>query len=188
MGFVDGIAEPALRALYRYWAARRGCGRVPTVRDIDPLDLPPRVLPWLFLFRREGGRFRCILVGTGIVQLLGCDVTGRYLDDMPGVVDRPRTIALFEEAASTGLPIYCSGCRRVEPKAVRSFSRLLLPAGRDGNTVDHVFGMLFLGGANDGAPCNALPNVADGLLVVRRAASTDLYMPHIHEPAQRTHG
>jgi len=190
MGLMDGIPEPAVRALYGHWAAHRGRGRIPTVRDMDALHMPPKILPWLFLFRRnEDGRFRCILVGTGIVGVEGRDTTGRFLDDLPWAVDKARQVHLFDEAASTGLPIYYSGQWRAGCGGIRFFSRLLLPVGRNSGTVDHIFGMLHIGGANDGAPCRpGTPDHADRLLQVRRAASTDFYMPHLHEPALQTRG
>lgn len=187
---MDGIPEPALRALYGHWAAHRGRGRIPTVRDMDALHMPPKILPWLFLFRRhENSRFRCILVGTGIVGVEGCDTTGWMLDNLPWTVDKARQIHLFEEAASTGLPIYYSGQWRTEPGALRFFSRLLLPVGRDTRTVDHIFGMVHFDGATGIAPCRpAVPQDVDRVLAIRRAAPTDFYMPHLHEPALRTHG
>lgn len=190
MGLIDSIPEPTQRALYGYWAARRGSGRVPLVRDMDPLRMPARILPWLFLFRRsEAGRFRCILVGTGIVAVDGRDTTGWYLDDMPWTVDKVRQIHLFEEAASTGLPIYYSGQWRTGPTTKRLFSRLLLPVGRDSGTVDHMFGMIHFDGANRRSPCRpATRDDVDRLLAIRRASSTDFYLPHLHEPALQTHG
>lgn len=190
MGLIDSIPEPALRALYGYWAVRRGSCRVPLVRDMDPVRMPPKVLPWLFLFRRdENGCFRCILVGTGIVGVDGRDTTGWLLDDLSWTVDKARQIHLFDEAASTGLPIYYSGQWRTGPTTKRLFSRLLLPVGRDAQTVDHMFGMFHFDGANDSAPCRpAAPDDADRLLAVRRATSTDFYLPHLHEPALQTHG
>lgn len=187
---MDGIPEHAPQGLYRYWVKRRGRGRVPSVRDMDPLDLPPNVLPWLFLFRHdEIGCFRCILVGTGIVGVDGRDTTGWLLDELPWTVDKARQIHLFEEAASTGLPIYYSGQWRTGPTTKRLFSRLLLPVGRDAQTVDHMFGMVHFDGANDRAPCRpAAPDDVDRLLAVRRATSSDFYLPHLHEPALQTHG
>lgn len=191
MGLMNGIPEPELQALLRYWAMRRGRGRVPLVRDMDPLDLPPKILPWLFLFRRDADRrFRCVLVGTGIVGVDGCDTTGRILENLPWVADRPRQIQLFEEAASTGLPIYYAGQRRIGPNTMRFFSRLLLPVGRDRRSADHMFGMFHLDGANDSAPCKPAaqqPSI-DRLLAVWRATATDFYQPYLHEPALQTHG
>lgn len=190
MGLSSKIREPELQALFRYWTTRRGRTGIPMVHDMDPLNLPPKFLPWLFLFRREADhRFRCRLAGTAIVHNDGCDTTGWYLDDLPWTADKPRQVHLFEEAASTGLPIYYTGQTRAGPNSLRRFSRLLLPLGRDRRSVDHMFGMLCLDGANDSAPCRpAMLADVDRLLTELRATPADFYQPSLHEPAQRTQG
>ena len=54
---------------------------MPRRRDIDPLDMPARLLPHVELVELgERGRLRLALVGTAIVDALGKDATGRYLD------------------------------------------------------------------------------------------------------------
>ena len=71
-----------LAALLAYWLDKRGGRPLPERRDIDPLELAPGLLPHLTLcdlFDR-GTRARFRLVGTVVVQRLGFDPTGRYLD------------------------------------------------------------------------------------------------------------
>lgn len=189
MSFAERIPDGGQRALYRYWLGKRRLGRVPRVRAIDPVELPPRDLPWLFLFRREDRRrFRCLLLGTRIVALDSCDSTGRLIDDMPWLVNKPRQILLFEEAARTGLPLWYSGRRAVSGDSVRRFSRLLLPASRDGFDIDHVCGMLTVGTAEPAQKHRQSSDSAQSPLYVVRATTEDLCPPALDEPALEAHG
>lgn len=71
--------EPLLGALLDYWERKRGSRAMPRRADIDPLDMPARLLPHVQLIERGGLRFR--LVGTAVVDALGKDPTGRSLED-----------------------------------------------------------------------------------------------------------
>jgi hypothetical protein len=82
MGRVPFANEPLLLALLHYWDEKRGRRAMPRRRDIDPLEMPPRLLPHLQLIELgERGRLRLRLVGTAIVDAVGKDATGRYLDE-----------------------------------------------------------------------------------------------------------
>lgn len=76
-------AEPTPRSAYLldWWSeARRHLGRIPSRRDLDPLDLG-RLLGWLFLAEELPGRetFRFRLYGTLIADALGKDGTGQVI-------------------------------------------------------------------------------------------------------------
>jgi len=82
MGRVQLANEPLLLALLDYWQERCAGRAMPRRRDIDPLDMPARLLPHVQLVELgERGRLRLRLVGTAIVDALGKDATGRYLDE-----------------------------------------------------------------------------------------------------------
>ena len=75
--------EPLLGALLDYWDRQRGTRAMPSRRDIDPLDMPPRLLPQIELIEiGTAGRLRLRLVGTAIVDAFGKDPTGRFLDEI----------------------------------------------------------------------------------------------------------
>lgn len=61
-----------------WWTARRPPGGLPSRADIDPADLAG-VLPHVVLLRWEEGDFVHALVGTGVVERMGLDATGRRL-------------------------------------------------------------------------------------------------------------
>ncbi len=76
--------SPLLRQLYAYWEKKRADKRMPSRRDMDPVEIDPPLLPWIMLLDVEGTprRFRYRLVGTRLVELLERDLTGRYLDEL----------------------------------------------------------------------------------------------------------
>jgi hypothetical protein len=77
------LPDPKLQRLHAIWHSKCRSGRLPGRADFDPVELPPELLPWITIFDVEGARFRIRLVGTGIVEALGTDTTGRYADDLP---------------------------------------------------------------------------------------------------------
>lgn len=143
MSFLEAISRPAFRTVADFWADRLEGGTAAPVRKIDPTRIDPNLLPWLFLFQREaGGRFRCLLVGTGITGIDGYDSTGMYLEQLRWIVNKNQQIELFEEVSQSALPIVYNGIRVVRKERARRFSRLLLPACSVPGKVDHVFGLL----------------------------------------------
>jgi hypothetical protein len=80
----DDLADPILVAMLQYWEQKRGQRRMARRSDVDPLDLPRPVLPHVQLTDVvEGGRrFRYRLVGTEVVNAMGLDITGRYVDEI----------------------------------------------------------------------------------------------------------
>jgi PAS domain-containing protein len=141
-----------IRALYDYW-----CGIHPTEailpgrQHVEPLDLAevPRWL-WLVDVQREPLRFRYRLVGTGHRDVMGADLTGRWLDEaFPGFA---RLRGHADHVAVAGGEIRY--CRRVPDFSVEKglvrMDQVMLPLARDGVTVDMLLG-LSLFTRNDGS-------------------------------------
>ena len=150
MEFARNIREQEIRDIYRYWLDRRPPGGVPDRGSIDPRAIPHRYLPNLFLYECDAGmRFRCRLIGTDLVRILGGDETGMYLDeilDPPVARERQQ---LFAEAIETGLPVYYRYCAPAAQGRQRTFSRILLPVASRAGRPDHIFGMALYGPAED---------------------------------------
>lgn len=145
MEVTKDISQPEIRVILDYWLGKRGAGVVPSVKAINPAEIAPSLLPWLFLFRRDDdGRFRCSLAGTGIVRIDGYDSTGRYLDEILTGDEKDERLKLFDHVVHTGMPLCYSGRRRMASKAERGFTRLLLPVS-GGGAIDHVFGIIRFG-------------------------------------------
>jgi hypothetical protein len=69
---------------YRYWDRLRDGQTVPSRAELDPLEFPS-ALGYVSLFDVvEGGeRFRYRLGSGNLLEVLGEEMTGRYLDQMP---------------------------------------------------------------------------------------------------------
>jgi hypothetical protein len=75
--------EPMMASLFAYWDSKRGARLIPDRQDIDPAEIEPQILPHLLLseFCDDGQRVRFRIVGTKVVERLGFDGTGKFLDE-----------------------------------------------------------------------------------------------------------
>lgn len=133
--------ELRFRNFFGYWQRCAPAGRLPGRQHVDPLDIPAAVLPYIALYdivpHGEDFRVRCRLVGTGVVELLGTDNTGRFLDETM-TPDAYRPLHDSYRTVCRGEPQYW---QRILPYANRSFTavtRLALPLATDGARVDMV--------------------------------------------------
>ena len=141
-----GVEEwgPLPRALYEYWAARRPEGRLPSRRDVDPIEIP-LLLPNLFLVDvvREGEdlRFRYRLVGTSNVERFGVDNTGRWLDELYGKDYFKVVGSGYQDTTIQGKPAWASMTAGYADRPHVVYQRLLCPLATDGETVDMLIGI-----------------------------------------------
>lgn len=126
--------QPLIAALLDYWEAKRGDRPMPDRRDIDPAELPPKLLPHLLLGETlDGGtRWRYRLVGTEIVRRLGFDPTGRYIDDVLGGSYLAYVERLNAEIYRMRCPVYSESLFRWDERRHLFTRRLWLPLTRNG--------------------------------------------------------
>jgi hypothetical protein len=136
-----GDWHPAVRLLHDYWdglrAGRRGL--LPSRRDIDPLALPPALLPFLWIvdWQPSPPRLRYRLLGTKIVQFYGRDYTGKWVDEAHGSVPELETILEgHRRAAASGVPDWRRGKPHLNYEKVSTLERIALPLAADGRDVD----------------------------------------------------
>lgn len=137
------VGHPLLRRLYDYWDGKRAGRAMPARPDLDPVDIP-ELLPHLILLdvTYDPMRFRVRLYGTGVRDLRGTDLTGRWLYEDAMTFIGARTRPWNVETAETGRPHYVSGdYTELSDGKVGTFYRLGLPLSRDGRRVD----MLMIG-------------------------------------------
>ena len=134
--------EPEFVVLHDYWLAKCRDGRLPARADIDPLDLPPALLPSIVLLDVERGervpRFRVRLAGTGFVMLLGREVTGRYFDELGPERQMAPIMDALHTLAATGQPVFLASPMIRPDKSQVWLKRFALPLAEDGKTVDMV--------------------------------------------------
>lgn len=127
-----------------YWTEKAGKRPMPARRDLDPvLDLRD-LSKYLFLVDvdEDGRGFRFRIVGTGLVDCLGTDVTGKRLDELAG---DERYFSQMEEqfaaAVRTRLPVRGEFCLPSQfTNHEIPFERLLLPLSDDGSVVNMLLG------------------------------------------------
>jgi hypothetical protein len=140
--FAAQLTHPQHRQMFDYWRGRF-VGTLPPPRAaIDPVDIPPAVLPWLVLYNvhwvsdeqgSERPRFEFRLVGTGVVQRYCRDSTGKYFEDVYDSPTLARQMAAFSEVACNCRPAYAQLRLPIPDRDFIPYERLLLPlAGEDG--------------------------------------------------------
>lgn len=140
-----GFDDAACRDLLAYWESKRRGGKLPSRRDVDPLDLPVGLLPQILLFDvlREAGRlrFRFRVAGTAFAQLAGRDVTGLCYDELGPAERTAPVINLLTLACQQARPSLLVSRVTARQDAHEDISRLALPLAADGATVDMVLGV-----------------------------------------------
>lgn len=131
--------HPRIRRIHDYWLSLHKDGKLPGRDRIDPCAIP-EILPgtWMLDVQRVPFRLRYRLVGTKIVQAMGEEMTGKWLDEarpqtleVPGYFDRYRRVV--EEAT----PSWRKGRPVMEhDRFYVSLENILLPLASDGETPD----------------------------------------------------
>jgi len=141
--FLPAQCDPRLRAVADYWSRLPPTAPgVPSRRDFDPLDLPPRLLRhiWMVDVEVDPPRFRFRLCGSHLVEALGFDPTGRdYTDVFPDFA-KSDTFAALSRVRDLGEPSWRAGDPKLVSPAheIRLLERVFLPLTRDGQRVDIV--------------------------------------------------
>jgi len=176
LSFIGEIREPEIKELFLFWLEKRDGRTIPLRKDIGPIGINPRHLPHLFIYRREAdGRFRCILIGTEIVNVFHRDETGMYLDEIVPPHSRSSRLKLFARCIDDARPVYYSGPALIHTRERRRVSRILLPVSSGGGAADHIFGMALFGPVLDKLPMGtALPENEEPA-VIAIASEEDLY-------------
>ncbi|HYC02414.1 MAG TPA: PAS domain-containing protein [Azospirillaceae bacterium] len=131
----EALAEidPVLADFLRLWDGRRAGRDIPARADFTPEDLRAHLGFINVLEPTPGGSFRYRLVGTGIVAIVGRDVTGLTLDEIYSDRARDHGRMILEMAARDRCPVFADGQLDVPGKRWLGFRLLLVPlAGSDG--------------------------------------------------------
>ena len=148
--------DPQLKAFYDYWRSRAPDGLLPGRQHIDPLDVPT-LLPDLVLLDvvpmegvdRSGGvaaqddgplRFRVRLAGGTLVELVGANPTGRFLDEFVPANRRDALNAAYASVVRGRAAHFWESQLWTEGREFVRVQRLALPLARDGESVDMVIG------------------------------------------------
>jgi hypothetical protein len=136
--------DPILGPTLAHWLAKRGERAMPRRSEIDPTEIPPKVLPNLQIIDviDGGARFRYRLVGTALVEAYGRDFSGRIADELfPD--DRLSFVqGIYRTVCTSKLPFF-SRNKYHTPKDIDLFSlRIYMPLSDDGAAVTHILGVM----------------------------------------------
>lgn len=141
MNFKSEIERNArFRRLADYLAAKAPQGKLPSRKQIDPLELAD-LLPWVMLIdvmpQASGEpRYRIRLVGTEIVAIQGSDGTGKYVDEVLTGGEGADVIRGYGEILHTREPQYRRGNVPVSGRGHVPYERVAFPLASDGEHVD----------------------------------------------------
>ena len=132
--------HPDVRVVYDLWAGKRGDRALPARGDLDPVEIPPHLLPGILLIdvNRDPLRFRYRLVGTRDVQRRGNDPTGLDVTEGHYGPSPQRALETYGYVAGQAKPLYRSDSITDGHGITRAEERLFLPLGADGATVDMI--------------------------------------------------
>ncbi|MBI3708459.1 MAG: PAS domain-containing protein [Proteobacteria bacterium] len=134
--FLAQIRHPDLRRLYEYWDARRAGRACPARQEIDPLDLKYAIGHLMLIdVLRDPLQFRYRLIGTHVTQRMGCDLTGKTVDEVPDPAYREQIRKSFGAVVESGRPSLSHYERPIRGQP-RRFEVLRLPLSDDGATVN----------------------------------------------------
>lgn len=128
-----GIIDPVPRLVYEYWLDKRGDRAMPDRADLDPPFEITQVLPYTSLIEAVPGDppdFRYRLVGTAMVPMVGRDMTGRLVSEVPHPRLREMALRSFTTVIETGLPWHHRLTRMWTGNL--TYERVLLPLTRGG--------------------------------------------------------
>lgn len=132
----DQLRSEPTRHLLAHWSSLADGSRLPSFRQIDPLDLRP-ALGYVMLLDvvADGNDFRYRLYGSTISSVSGFDMTGKLVSELPAsAYVREFSIAVGRAAARRRRPIYTVR-RPVGAQDTSLWERLVLPLVDDDDQV-----------------------------------------------------
>lgn len=133
----ENLSAAHMRAAYDYWCDIRGSLALPPADAIDPLKMPRACLPFIVILEVEDPplRFRCRLTGTEVVDSLGVDLTGLYIDELPAIT---KQLARMEWCVRKRRPYLVEDAVTFAPHDYRRYRTMALPFGDGAQGVERI--------------------------------------------------
>jgi hypothetical protein len=140
----DYRGDPILGPMLEYWTRKRGARSMPSKRDIDPTEIPPKLLPNLQILDviDDGARFRFRLVGTASVQALGQDYTWKGPEELLSGDRLSLVLEIYRTVCTTKAPVFSRSRYYTTNDRDIFTNRIYLPLSDDGTNVHHILGVL----------------------------------------------
>jgi len=129
-----------LQRIFAYWQKKRGSRPMPRRSDLDPTEIPPRLLPGITLVDvvPDERRYVYRLVGTREVQARGRDPTGRPVGDAFIGSSRESVLANYDRVTLTGKPHIDLKTVITNKDRLDNSHVIFLPLSEDGETVSQI--------------------------------------------------
>lgn len=127
-------------ALYDYWCSKRGNRPMPSRADVDPLEIPARLLPCLCLVDvvDDARRYVYRLVGTAEVQARDYDPTGKSVAEAFYGPDATNALFWYDKVVATKAPLLDTETFVATNGRYATEETLFLPLSDDGVTVNKI--------------------------------------------------
>ena len=135
------LPDRKLQRLFTYWQDLGAGGRLPSRRDIDPVEIPD-LLPNIFLLDVIGDAedFVFRLAGTLVEDAFSMSLRGKSVAEIQRKAGTKIPVAHHIEVARGGGPRYREGNMLVSGRQHWKIKRLLLPLATDGRAIDVLMG------------------------------------------------
>ena len=144
IGVQREIHSEALRELHAYWQEIAKGDGLPSLKDVDPVEIP-HLLKGIYLIdvTEPTADFRVRLMGTHIVDVFDKDYTGQAVADFDLDGESDAILAEYEKVVDGKEPALRTEVLRNRNGELFRYERLLLPLSSNGVVVDTLLGGLF---------------------------------------------
>ncbi len=139
MSFMASRCRPSTLAVYRYWDGKRAGRRMPSRRDLDPVEMKPWLshMQLIDIFHNPR-RMIYRLVGELDVTFRGYNPTGKSVEECSIGLTREETLRNYDIVIDQRTPLY-DWSDYVSPTGyMRSQEEILLPLSDDDDLVNMV--------------------------------------------------
>ncbi|MDF1791368.1 MAG: PAS domain-containing protein [Thalassobaculaceae bacterium] len=140
--------------IFGHWLAlSRSIGAVdgiPVKAQFDLLTLPPATIANFYMTDLIDGRYRSRLAGTRMIEGIGHETKGRFLDEMVSRRFYEERKVLFDRCIQQAVAIHYRATLAAPERGHVAFSRVLLPVRSDADSgIDMICGVMRFFGPNE---------------------------------------
>jgi hypothetical protein len=135
--------SPLVQEAWNYWNQKRGDRRMPSRKDIDPVEIPCLLSSTALVdVLRDPLDFRFRLLGTAIDNITSRNLRGIRFSEVPYLTEGNKGWADYAYVANTGQPLTTDRPYIGKNKLVMRLTDSLFPLSDDGETVNMVWSFL----------------------------------------------
>jgi hypothetical protein len=136
------LSDPMVLEILNYWYAKRGARKMPSPKDIDPVDFA-RHLPHLMMIQVDYDPFRLTyrLIGEEVAYSHGINLRGRPVFDANEHTPQLGSMLheLYKAVATLHRPLGVGGSMEFGGRGHMSFEAAYMPLSFEGERTDRIF-------------------------------------------------